>query len=51
MAAGWISTLPLWRGLDPIAIFSSERQKKRAPNEKAADDEARSETLFDGDER
>jgi hypothetical protein len=47
MAAGWISTVPLWRGFDPIAIFGGDRRKKRAPDQEEADEAARPETLFD----
>jgi hypothetical protein len=44
-----MSSLPLWRGFDPIAIFSGKKKKQKDRNEIPNKNEAKSETLFDGE--
>ncbi len=48
LVANLMSTLPLWRGFDPIVIFSGDKKKKKKDrNEIPNTNEAKSETLFD----
>ena len=48
LIANLMSTLPLWRGFDPIVIFSGDKQKKKKDRNEIPDtSEAKSETLFD----
>jgi hypothetical protein len=44
-----MSALPLWRGFDPIAIFSGDKKKKKKQNEISDTGELKPEALFDGD--
>ncbi|NNL77647.1 MAG: hypothetical protein HKO68_15035, partial [Desulfobacterales bacterium] len=44
-----LSTLPIWRGFDPIAIFVGDRKKKKNQNDNSDTDELKPETLFDGE--
>ena len=46
-----MSTLPLWRGFDPIAIFSGDKKKKKDRDEIPDTNEAKLETLFDDEEQ
>jgi len=45
--ASLVSSLPLWRGFDPIAIFSRDKKKQESRNEIPNADELKSETFFD----
>jgi VCBS repeat-containing protein len=48
LVANLMSTLPLWRGFDPIVIFSGDKKKKKKDRNDIPDtNEAKSETLFD----
>jgi hypothetical protein len=47
LIANLMSTVPLWRGFDPIVIFSGDKKKKKDRNEIPNTNEAKSETLFD----
>ena len=47
LAASLMSSLPLWRGFDPIAIFSGDKKKKKNQNEISDTDELKSEAFFD----
>ena len=48
LVANLMSTLPLWRGFDPIVIFSGNKKKKKKDRNDIPDaNEAKSETLFD----
>jgi VCBS repeat-containing protein len=47
LVANLMSTLPLWRGFDPIVIFSGDKKKKKDPNEIPDTNEAKAETIFD----
>ena len=47
--AGLMSSLPLTRGFDPIAIFSGDKKRKKDRNEIPNTDGYKSETLFDED--
>jgi hypothetical protein len=49
MVSSLMSSLPLWRGFDPIAIFSGDKKRKKDRNEKPNTNEPKSETLFDGE--
>ena len=49
MVSSLMSSLPLWRGFDPIAIFSGNRKRKKDPNDMQNTSEPKSETLFDGE--
>ena len=49
MIAGLMSSLPLTRGFDPIAIFSGDKKSKKDRNEIPNTDGHKSETLFDED--
>ena len=49
MVSSLMSTLPIWRGFDPIAIFSGNKKRKKDRNEMQNTNEPKSETLFDGD--
>jgi hypothetical protein len=44
-----MSALPLWRGFDPIAIFSGNKKKKKNQNEIPDTGESNPEAFFDGD--
>jgi hypothetical protein len=44
-----MSSLPLWRGFDPIAIFSGEKRKKKGRRTRLDADELKAETFFDGE--
>jgi VCBS repeat-containing protein len=47
LVANLMSTLPLWRGFDPIVIFSGDKKKKKDRKDIPKTKEAKSETLFD----
>jgi len=47
LVANLMSTLPLWRGFDPIVIFSGDKKKKKDRNDVSKAHEPESETLFD----
>ena len=49
MVSSLMSSLPLWRGFDPIAIFSGDKKRKKDRNEMQNKNEPKSETLFDGE--
>jgi VCBS repeat-containing protein len=49
MFASLMSTLPLWRGFDPIAIFVGDKKKKKNQNDVPDTDKLEPETLFDGE--
>ena len=49
LAASLISTLPLWRGFDPIAIFTGDKKKRKKQSELPDTDELNPDSLFDGD--
>ena len=49
LLASVMSTLPLWRGFDPIAVFSGDKKKSENEKENTDTDESESETFFDGD--
>jgi hypothetical protein len=49
MVSSLMSTLPIWRGFDPIAIFSGDKKRKKDRNEMQNTNEPKSETLFDGE--
>jgi VCBS repeat-containing protein len=51
LVASLMSSLPLWRGFDPIAIYSGEKKKKKDRKKTPDTDELKSETLFDGEEK
>jgi hypothetical protein len=51
LVASLMSSLPLWRGFDPVAIFSGEKKKKKGRKKIPDTDELKSETLFDGEEK
>ena len=44
-----MSTLPLWRGFDPIAVFSGDKKKQKKQDEISDTDELKQETFFDGE--
>jgi hypothetical protein len=46
-----MSTQPLWRGFDPIVIFSGDKKKKKYRNEIPNTNEVKAETLFDDEEQ
>jgi hypothetical protein len=47
MVSSLMSSLPLWRGFDPIAIFSGDKKKQKGRNKLPNTNEPTSETLFD----
>jgi hypothetical protein len=47
--ASMMSSLPLWRGFDPIAIFSGDKKKKKKQDEISDAGELKPEAFFDGD--
>ncbi len=47
--ASLVSSVPLWRGFDPIAIFSGDQKKKKEHTPES--DETKTETLFDGKDK
>lgn len=47
IVASMMSTIPLWRGIDPMVIFSGHEKKKA--EEISNKEESNPETLFDGD--
>jgi hypothetical protein len=49
LVASMMSALPLWRGFDPIAIFSGNKKKKKKQNEISDTGELKPESFFDGD--
>ncbi|MHC5118477.1 MAG: putative Ig domain-containing protein, partial [Planctomycetota bacterium] len=49
LVASLMSSLPLWRGFDPIAIFSGEKRKKKGRRTRPDADELKAETFFDGE--
>ena len=49
LVASMMSALPLWRGFDPIAIFSGDKKKKKKQDEISDTGELKPETFFDGD--
>jgi len=49
LVSSLMSSLPLWRGFDPIAIFSGDMKKQKDRNEIPNTDEPESENFFDGD--
>jgi hypothetical protein len=48
LVASMMSALPLWRGFDPIAIFSGKKKKKKQ-NEISDTGQLKPEAFFDGD--
>jgi hypothetical protein len=52
LLASLMSSLPLWHGFDPIAIFHGAKKKhKKDRNEISKKDGLNSEILFDGEEQ
>ena len=51
MVASMVSTLPLWRGFDPIVIFSGKKKDKKDKEEEPNKVTQLPETLFDRDEQ
>ena len=51
MVASMVSTLPLWRGFDPIVIFSGKKKDKKGKEEAPNKVTQQPETLFDHDEQ
>ena len=49
LLASLMSTLPLWKGFDPIAVFSRRKKKKKTQNEASEQAEFKGENLFDGE--
>ncbi len=50
LVASLISTLPVWCGFDPIAIFSGNKTKQKRKTDEISDaDELKTESLFDGE--
>jgi hypothetical protein len=49
MVASLMSSLPLWRGYDPIAIYTGGKKKQKDRSEMPNPDELKSENIFDGD--
>ena len=49
MVASMMSTLPLWRGFDPIIILSGKKKDKKGKDEMAEGTEQRPETIFDSE--
>ena len=47
LVANLMSTLPLWRGFDPIVIFSGDKKKKKDRNDIPKTNETKSVTFFD----
>ena len=49
LVASLMSSLPLWRGFDPVVIFSGDKKKKKDRKDipKTNEPESKSETLFD----
>ncbi len=45
--ASLVSSIPLWRGFDPIAIISREKEK----NIMQETDKTKTETFFDGEDK
>jgi hypothetical protein len=39
----------MWRGFDPIAIFSGDKKKKKNQNDSSDTGESKPEDFFDGD--
>jgi hypothetical protein len=50
MVSSLMTSLPLWRGFDPIAIFSGDKKRQKDRNKIPNTNEPKSETLFDGEE-
>ncbi|MBN1141595.1 MAG: tandem-95 repeat protein, partial [Deltaproteobacteria bacterium] len=48
MIASFISTIPLWRGFDPIIVFSGDRKKLKMQDKTPNADESKLEKLFKG---
>ena len=51
LVANLMSTQPLWRGFDPIVIFSGDKKKKKDRNEIPNTNKVKAETLFDDEEQ
>ena len=49
LVASMASTLPVWHGFDPIAIFSGGTKRKKDRKKKSDTDAPKSETFFDGE--
>ena len=49
MVSSLMSSMPLWRGFDPIAIFSGDKKRRKEKNKIPNQSEPKSETLFDGE--
>jgi hypothetical protein len=49
MFSSLMSTLPLWRGFDPIAVFIGDKKKKKNRNNTTDTDKSKQESLFDGE--
>jgi len=49
LVSSLMSSLPLWRGYDPIAIFSGDKKRRKDRNEIPSTDEPESENFFDGE--
>ncbi len=48
--ASFASTLPLWRGFDPIAVFTGDKKKLRKQKKLPVADEISPESIFESDE-
>ncbi|MCP3864649.1 MAG: hypothetical protein GY695_16200, partial [Aestuariibacter sp.] len=48
LVASLMSTLPLWRGFDPIVVFSKDKKKRKDKDKTAGPNEPAAETFFDG---
>ena len=49
MVSSLMSSLPLWRGFDPIAIFPGDKKRKKDRNKMQNTNKPKSETFFDGE--
>ena len=49
LAAALASSLPLWRGFDPIIVFSGDKKKKEDQNELHDTEELNPDSFFEDD--
>jgi hypothetical protein len=49
LIASLMSTLPLWKGFDPIAVFARSKRKKKTQNDTSSKAESKGENLFEGE--
>ncbi|MDX2495098.1 MAG: cadherin repeat domain-containing protein, partial [Desulfuromusa sp.] len=49
LAAALASSLPLWRGFDPIIVFTGDKKKEKDPNEISDPDDLKLDTIFEDD--